>query len=68
MDNEDDLVHPIVRSNLDVYYLDETGQEKLLLKYRKNQISDELCDLGWESIEHWQNQVVGEELVQVLLM
>ena len=46
---EDDLVHPIVRSNLDVYYLDESGQEKLLLKYRKNQISDELCDLGWNS-------------------
>ena len=46
---EDDLVHPVVRSNIDVYYLDESGQEKLLLKYRKNQISDELCDLGWQS-------------------
>jgi hypothetical protein len=46
---EDDLVHPVVRSNLDVYYLDETGNEVLLLKYRKKQISDELCDLGWQS-------------------
>ena len=45
---ESDLVHPIVRSNLDVYYIDEQGQEKLLLKYRKHQISDELCELGWE--------------------
>jgi len=46
---EDDLVHPIINKNIDVYYLDEKGQEKLLLKYRKNQISDELCDLGWNS-------------------
>ena len=47
--SENELIHPVVRSNLDVYYLDEHGQEKLLLKYRKNQISDELCDLGWQS-------------------
>jgi len=46
---EDDLVHPVIRSNIDVYYLNELGQETLLLKYRKNQISDELCDLGWNS-------------------
>ena len=46
---EDDLVYPIIRTNLDVYYLDEHGNEKLLLKYRKKQISEELCDLGWES-------------------
>ena len=46
---EDDLVHPIIRNNIDVYYLDDEGNEVLLLKYRKNQISDELCDLGWKS-------------------
>ena len=46
---EDDLVHPVIRNNIDVYYLDEQGNEVLLLKYRKNQISDELCDLGWKS-------------------
>lgn len=46
---EDDLVHPVIRNNIDVYYLDEMGNEVLLLKYRKNQISDELCDLGWNS-------------------
>ncbi len=46
---ESELIHPVVRSNLDVYYLDEHGKEKLLLKYRKNQISDGLCDLGWQS-------------------
>jgi len=46
---EEDLVHPIINTNLDVYYLDDLGQETLLLKYRKNQISDELCELGWKS-------------------
>ena len=46
---EDDLVHPIIRNNIDVYYHDKEGNEVLLLKYRKNQISDELCDLGWQS-------------------
>jgi hypothetical protein len=46
---EDELVHPIIRSNIDIYYVDESGEEKLLLKYRKHQISDELCDIGWES-------------------
>jgi hypothetical protein len=46
---ESDLTHPIIRSNIDVYYLDEQGNLKLLLKYRKHQISDELCDLGWKS-------------------
>jgi len=46
---EDDLVHPVINKNIDVYYLDDSGQEILLLKYRKNQISDELCELGWNS-------------------
>ena len=46
---EDDLVHPIIRNNIDVYYHDQEGNEVLLLKYRKNQISDELCELGWKS-------------------
>ena len=46
---EEDLVHPVVRNNIDVYYLDDEGNEVLLLKYRKNQISDELCDLGRKS-------------------
>ena len=47
--SENELVHPIVNTNLDVYYKDDDGNEILLLKYRKNQISDELCDLGWQS-------------------
>jgi hypothetical protein len=43
---EGDLVHPVVRDNIDVYYLDESGKEVLLLKYRKHHI---LCELGWKS-------------------
>jgi len=46
---EDELVHPVIRNNVDIYYLDDEGKEVLLLKYRKNQISDELCDIGWKS-------------------
>jgi len=46
---EDDLIHPTINKNIDVYYLDDKGHEKLLLKYLKNQIPDELCDLGWNS-------------------
>lgn len=47
--SEKELIHPVVNSNLDVYYKDDDGNEILLLKYRKKQISDELCDLGWQS-------------------
>jgi hypothetical protein len=47
--NENDLVHPVITSNIDVYYIDNSGNEKLLLKFRKKQIKDELCKIGWES-------------------
>ncbi len=50
--SENELIHPIIRSNIDVYYLDENNQEKLLLKYRKHQISDDLCKLGWDSYKN----------------
>ena len=33
--------------NTDVYYLDENNNEKLLLKFRKNCISNSLIRLGW---------------------
>ena len=46
---EDELVHPVVTKNIDIYYIDDEGKERLLLKYRKNQISDDLCDIGWNS-------------------
>ena len=34
--NESFLKHPVIRENIDVYYKDDEGKEKLLLKFRKN--------------------------------
>lgn len=46
---ESDIKHPIVDSNTDVYWKDETGELHLLLKFRKNVIPDELLKIGWDS-------------------
>ena len=41
---------PVLESDTDVYYIDEeTGLEKLLLKFRKNVISDNEIRLGWNA-------------------
>jgi len=40
---------PIIKTNTDIYYLDDNGNEKLLLKFRKKVISDKLIDIGWKS-------------------
>ena len=45
--DESYMKHPLVQKNIDVYYLDENGEEKLLLKYRKNALSDNDIKLGW---------------------
>ena len=45
--DESYMKYPVVQKNLDVYYLDEEGNEKLLLKYRKNALSDNDIKLGW---------------------
>lgn len=46
---EDDIVHPIIEKNTDVYWRDEEGKDHLLLKFRKNQIDDRLLQIGWDS-------------------
>lgn len=46
---EDDIVHPIIEKNTDVYWRDEEGKDHLLLKFRKNQINDRLLQIGWDS-------------------
>jgi len=46
---ESDIKYPVLESNTDVYWLDDEGQEHLLLKFRKNKISDKLLKLGWDS-------------------
>ena len=43
------MKYPVVRENCDVYYLDENNQRKLLLKFRKNVISKELCEKAFSS-------------------
>tara|TARA_B110001469_G_C9625933_1_gene312479 strand:+ start:357 stop:1505 length:1149 start_codon:yes stop_codon:yes gene_type:complete len=46
---ESDIVYPVIQSNTDVYRLDEEGNEVLLLKFRKNHISNTLIHIGWDS-------------------
>ena len=43
------LKYPVITSNTDVYYHDNDGSEKLLLKFRKNVISNHLLRTGWNS-------------------
>ena len=40
---------PVINYNCDVYYKDDYGNEKLLLKFRKNCISNSLLRTGWQS-------------------
>ena len=46
---ESHIKYPIIKSDTDVYYLDENENEILLLKFRKKVISDKLIQIGWES-------------------
>jgi hypothetical protein len=47
--DEKDLTYPVIKSNIDVYYKDEDGSEKLLLKFRKNKLTETSVQKGWES-------------------
>ncbi len=46
---EEDIVHPIIEKNTDVYWRDEEGADHLLLKFRKKKIDDRVLQTGWES-------------------
>ena len=46
--DESHIKLPLVKEDTDVYYNDN-GIYKLLLKFRKNVISDDLVDIGWRS-------------------
>ncbi len=46
---ENDIHHPIISNDTDVYWLDNDNHEHLLLKFRKNVIHDDLIQLGWDS-------------------
>ena len=47
--DESYMKHPVLRENTDVYYKDDDGNEILLLKFRKNCISNSLVKNGWDS-------------------
>ncbi len=46
---EQDIKHPVIESNTDVYWIDDDGIEHLLLKFRKQKIHDKLIKIGWDS-------------------
>jgi len=48
--DEKDL-HVIISENTDVYGLDSQGNKKLLFKFRKNVIPQELCDIGFSNFK-----------------
>jgi len=43
---------PVVTTNTDVYYIDENGIERILLKFRKECISQNLVSTGWHSYKN----------------
>lgn len=47
--DESYLKLPVINYNCDVYYKDDNGDEKLLLKFRKKCISNSLLKIGWRS-------------------
>ena len=47
--DESYMKFPVIDYNCDVYYKDDDGTEKLLLKFRKNSISTNLLRTGWQS-------------------
>ena len=46
--DESYMKYPVINSDIDVYYKDENGSDKLLLKFRRNVISDNEIRLGWK--------------------
>ena len=47
--DESYIKQPIIQSDTDVYYLNDNNEETLLLKFRKNVITDEELNIGWKS-------------------
>jgi hypothetical protein len=47
--DESHMKLPVINYNCDVYYKDNDGNEKLLLKFRKKCISNSLLRTGWKS-------------------
>jgi hypothetical protein len=49
---EHHIKQPIINKDTDVYYLDDDGSEKLLLKFRKGVITDNEIRIGWQSYKN----------------
>ena len=47
--DESHIKHPVLNESTDVYYIDDNGDEKLLLKFRKGVITDNELRIGWHS-------------------
>ena len=47
--SESQLKYPIINYNCDVYYREDDGTEKLLLKFRKNCFTNTQIRTGWQS-------------------
>ena len=47
--DESYMKYPVINYNCDVFYKDENGNNKLLLKYRKNKFTQSLIRNGWNS-------------------
>ena len=59
---------PVINYNVDVYYRDDDGTEKLLLKFRRNSIKQSLLRNGWESYKDLAKPSRGEGLLLVQLI
>jgi len=49
---EHHIKQPIINKDTDVYYLDDDGSEKLLLKFRKGVITDNEIRIGWQAYKN----------------
>ena len=47
--DESYMKYPVINENTDVYYIDDNGEEKLLLKFRKGVITDNELRVGWHA-------------------
>jgi len=47
--DESYMKYPVINENTDVYYIDDNGEEKLLLKFRKGVITDNELRIGWQA-------------------
>lgn len=47
--DESYIKYPVLNKNTDVYWIDDNDKKHLLIKFRKNVISDKLIKIGWDN-------------------